>query len=1777
MREKLARGLALAMSFILVFTSVDLTAFAALGAGNGGRTQKITAVKELSSDVLKQKLGVGEAQDKVKLPSALSVVLEETGNRAAETTAAESTTEAESTTAETVQPGTTTHQTQSGTTQSGTDSKTQPATTHSDTTKAGETPATPEQPAQSETSAQQEQPAQNEAPAQQEPAQNEAPAQQEQPAQSESSPQSRADFVYNAAGHFADILFPAMDVHASETGSTAAPADTSQDNGSAAGTAAYTELAVTWKIDAGRSSKAEFSSETAGDKFVYVPELPEGYSLAEDVTLPEITVGIEETDKTVTDTEIKMDSPAAGNIPQKDYKDEGGQYTAEIKWSSRQASDETGSETASETATGTGSTEDAQADGAELSADDVFAANTVYTAELKIKPGSGYTLKGIGSGAFTVTDQGGKKYTAEYDADKSTVTVTFDATAKDDKAFDQSVTVDGVTIKVTADAGVFPDGATMKAERISDEAKLKEYADAAEKSADGSTSDNEISDDASDLYAFNITIYDKDGNEIEPDESKGQVNVSFSNPDPEKWDASDLSVYHVDDGAKDADKLATTADTDADTVEAAAPGFSVFLLTGAAGDLITLYTGCGEIRDPLWTKTAPYTYTASYKKLKENKVQYLPIPFSEDTLTVFTSWSISESEYDYYDPYARKYETNYSAGAHYYARWEKDFTNAPCPGDYMELNYNTSSGGIVIKGVTDSTNSWESRISTTLKDDGFKTYFSFDQNPQDVGYPVPTGEGVFSGVGNNIYIASVASFEGPLVKCTYYMWNMGDTEVKNTSIATAGEMYLGWHDKTYVSPNNKDSVGTYILSYWNEYYPEVHIYYDGANVTPVDSKYIGYSLNSHVFADRWDTMSGGLSKHGVSLGWKGITIPAHSVVTRSILIGCGYRNSNTFMLTHTFSYDSDGDGTPEHTETIASGKTTVDAPAAPVRSGYYFLGWNTKANGTGTTYAAGASVPVNGTDVTLYSMWKAIENTAVVNLTRDSAAWGGQKVQLYTGSACKYTLTETGTAGTYRSDAVLNGTYDVCVNGRRTETVMYFNATDTNLTVTKPVTCKTIRITTKLDDSDSPVSGAVTLRLQNTVHTVAYTLTGQNGVYEDYLRDTEGSYDIYVDGIDTNYDISFSDPEKSIEFYTMTVNITDSAPWENASVVLKTAAGKQAAVLHYLSTNANTATYTCVMAKDETAANILSIWVNGQDSQKTITATKDGRTADLVFYTSTVTIKGAIPSPALTMTNGIDTYSFTGSGGTYKAEHVPAVTGSDGAEKAYTLNLSNPDVINTIETKISSTSPDATLQFWTVELHNTRSDNTDYLFKTVYVCDGCLMPAYTGNNVKRNGYSFDFWSETPWTDKSGSGTPFDFTKGITKDTVLYANYTAPEVIIGDLVYTDANGNIGGNGAYYRMANLTIKGFDPGESSIKYLFLTVTNTDSIHLVNTTNMTIMNGTEAVSASGGAVDITPTTDKVAITFNSAVTMAYAQDYLRTKVIVKPKAGLLHTINVEVMDGAGEFRAANRVTGKQTDEVMTQIKSSSESQSLGKGNYYVSGNITINRYSNNCASGIYIASGATVNIYIPSGSSLTVYGGNASGTAGAGAGIYVPSNSTLYVYGSGTIYAYGGNAASGTKGGDGEPGIFRRYGKATSNWSGGGGNGGNGGGGAGAGIGGYGGNGTAGGAGAEATSTADAGGGNENNHRTLGGNGNSSYAGGYGASSGIVNIASGVKVYSNGGSNGTSAGSGSQGYTDVEKPSDDGWSMQGGGAQSYVEVKAVPAAEAAVPVVLITAVIIR
>ncbi|MDP4178084.1 MAG: leucine-rich repeat protein, partial [Bacillota bacterium] len=46
-----------------------------------------------------------------------------------------------------------------------------------------------------------------------------------------------------------------------------------------------------------------------------------------------------------------------------------------------------------------------------------------------------------------------------------------------------------------------------------------------------------------------------------------------------------------------------------------------------------------------------------------------------------------------------------------------------------------------------------------------------------------------------------------------------------------------------------------------------------------------------------------------------------------------------------------------------------------VRTGYTFAGWNTAANGSGTSYPAGSIVSMNGADITLYAQWIAISQS----------------------------------------------------------------------------------------------------------------------------------------------------------------------------------------------------------------------------------------------------------------------------------------------------------------------------------------------------------------------------------------------------------------------------------------------------------------------------------------------------------------------------------------------------------------------------------------------------------------------------------------------------------------------------------------------------------------------------------------------------------------------------------------------------------------------------------
>ena len=75
--------------------------------------------------------------------------------------------------------------------------------------------------------------------------------------------------------------------------------------------------------------------------------------------------------------------------------------------------------------------------------------------------------------------------------------------------------------------------------------------------------------------------------------------------------------------------------------------------------------------------------------------------------------------------------------------------------------------------------------------------------------------------------------------------------------------------------------------------------------------------------------------------------------------------------TATLSYDANGHGTAPASVTMKYSEAT-NAASAITADGYTFTGWNTAANGTGTSYAAGAQVKaanVVPSDTTLYAQW----------------------------------------------------------------------------------------------------------------------------------------------------------------------------------------------------------------------------------------------------------------------------------------------------------------------------------------------------------------------------------------------------------------------------------------------------------------------------------------------------------------------------------------------------------------------------------------------------------------------------------------------------------------------------------------------------------------------------------------------------------------------------------------------------------------------------------------
>lgn len=178
-----------------------------------------------------------------------------------------------------------------------------------------------------------------------------------------------------------------------------------------------------------------------------------------------------------------------------------------------------------------------------------------------------------------------------------------------------------VQVSVCAEPGVFPKDARLSVNKIEDDEKVDEInktivnhndknvnrgknnkkdidnvkhynkidnKEQVSKSANSKNTDldNRTSKEIRETYAYDITLYDKKGKEIQPDNDKGEVRVVFKNIKDLEDKDSKVSVYHINDNLNKAESMTTDIASSSKEVSIKPKHFSIYTVTIETMDVV---------------------------------------------------------------------------------------------------------------------------------------------------------------------------------------------------------------------------------------------------------------------------------------------------------------------------------------------------------------------------------------------------------------------------------------------------------------------------------------------------------------------------------------------------------------------------------------------------------------------------------------------------------------------------------------------------------------------------------------------------------------------------------------------------------------------------------------------------------------------------------------------------------------------------------------------------------------------------------------------------------------------------------------------------------------------------------------------------------------------------------------------------------------------------------------------------------------------------------------
>ena len=164
--------------------------------------------------------------------------------------------------------------------------------------------------------------------------------------------------------------------------------------------------------------------------------------------------------------------------------------------------------------------------------------------------------------------------------------IDFTVFAEEQTGFSQTVRDGQVEISVTAPEGVFPEGASLSVNRITEKGQVAQIEQlVTAKEEESAPADEMLSVDQT--YSYDITIFDSEGNAIEPDTSRGEVSVSFKHigdGENQQEDNQDISVYYVTDDYSRAEEIPSESDGTSDSAVISAEHFSIYTVVITSGE-----------------------------------------------------------------------------------------------------------------------------------------------------------------------------------------------------------------------------------------------------------------------------------------------------------------------------------------------------------------------------------------------------------------------------------------------------------------------------------------------------------------------------------------------------------------------------------------------------------------------------------------------------------------------------------------------------------------------------------------------------------------------------------------------------------------------------------------------------------------------------------------------------------------------------------------------------------------------------------------------------------------------------------------------------------------------------------------------------------------------------------------------------------------------------------------------------------------------------------------